>query len=352
MDPRDFVLKRSADVKGTSIEGPDLYRASLEEILESYTRIGFQATHFGRAVEIWRRIEQEREKTGWPRVFLAYTSNIISSGLREIIAWLVKHRKVDVIVTTAGGVEEDFIKVLKPFILGDWHVDDAKLREAGINRIGNIFVPNDRYIAFEKHMMRLFDELLEMQRKRGAPLAASEVVREMGRYIAEHFGREKEKSVLYWAYKNDIPIFCPALTDGSIGDMLYFYKESRGDRELKIDIAEDIVRLNNLAVDAKKTAVIVLGGSLPKHAVINANLFRGGADYAIYITTAVPWDGSLSGAPPSEGVSWGKLRSRADYVEIWADATLVFPILVHMALRAPKRREQTPKPSEENAQNA
>lgn len=353
MDPRDFVLKRSVDVKGTPIEGPDLDTASLEDILEAYTRIGFQATHFGKAVEIWRRLETEREKTGWPRVFLAYTSNIVSSGLREVIAWLVKHKKVDVIVTTAGGVEEDFIKVLKPFILGDWHVDDAKLREAGINRIGNIFVPNDRYIAFEKHMMRLFDELLGMQRERGAPFSASEVVREMGRYIAEHFGEEKEKSILYWAYRNDVPIFCPALTDGSIGDMLYFYKESRGDHELRIDIAEDIVRLNNLAVEAKKTAVIVLGGSLPKHAVINANLFRGGADYAIYITTAVPWDGSLSGAPPSEGVSWGKLKSRADYVEIWADATLIFPILVHMALRAPKtktRKAKRPKKSQKGAE--
>ena len=115
--------------------------------------------------------------------------------------------------------------------------------------------------------------------------------------------------------------------------MLYFFKEERGDKELIIDIANDIVKLNNLAITAKETASIILGGSLPKHAIINANLFRGGTDYAIYITTAIPWDGSLSGAPPSEGVSWGKIKAKADYVEIWSDATLVFPILVWMVMK-------------------
>lgn len=333
-DPKDIVLKKSSDVQGIPIEGPDFDSLqSIEEVFERYMQIGFQATHLGKAIEIWRKIEAERKKGEDLRVFLGYTSNIISSGLREIIAWLVKHKKVDVIVTTAGGIEEDFIKVLKPFILGDWNVDNAKLREHGINRIGNIFVPNDRYIEFERYMLPFFERILELQRERGAPLSASEYIHEMGKYMDEKLGPEKEKSVIYWAYKNNIPIFCPALTDGSIGDMLYFFKEERGDRELKIDIANDIVCLNNLAIEAEKTAVIVLGGSLPKHAVINANLFRGGSDYAIYITTAIPWDGSLSGAPPSEGVSWGKIRAKADYVEIWADATLVFPILVYMALK-------------------
>ncbi len=330
-DPKDVVLKASEDVEGLPIEGPDFDSVrSLEEVVEKYEQIGFQATHLGKAIKIWRKIEAERAKGNEVRVFLGYTSNIISSGLREIITWLVKHKKVDIIVTTAGGIEEDFIKVLKPFILGDWHVNDAAMREKGINRIGNIFVPNDRYIEFEKYMLPFYERLLHMQRERGAPLSASEVIYEMGRYMDEKLGPEKESSVIYWAYKNNIPIFCPALTDGSIGDMLYFFKEERGDKELNIDIANDIVRLNNLAVEAKSTAVIVLGGSLPKHAIINANLFREGSDYAIYVTTAVPWDGSLSGAPPSEGVSWGKIRAKADYVEIWADATLVFPILAYM----------------------
>jgi len=335
LDPKKAVLKESSTegIKELPITGPWLENVdSLEEIINYYERIGFQATHLGKAIEIWKKVEKKRENGEEVRVFLGYTSNIISSGLREIIAYLVKHKKVDVIVTTAGGVEEDFIKALKPFLLGDWHVNDAEMREKGINRIGNIFVPNDRYIEFEEYMIPFFERILEIERERGI-LTASEVIYELGRYMDEKLEKEKEKSIIYWAYKNNIPIFCPALTDGSFGDMLYFFKEERGDKELIIDIANDIVKLNNLAITAKETASIILGGSLPKHAIINANLFRGGTDYAIYITTAIPWDGSLSGAPPSEGVSWGKIKAKADYVEIWSDATLVFPILVWMVMK-------------------
>jgi len=336
LDPKKAVLKESSTegIKELPITGPWLENVdSLEEIINYYERIGFQATHLGKAIEIWKKVEKKRENGEEVRVFLGYTSNIISSGVREIIAYLVKHKKVDVIVTTAGGIEEDFIKALKPFILGDWSVNDAEMRQKGINRIGNIFVPNDRYIEFEKYMIPFFERLLEIERREGRPLTASEVIYKLGRYMDEKLGKEKEKSVIYWAYKNNIPIFCPALTDGSFGDMIYFFKEERGDRELIIDIANDIVKLNNLAITAKETASIILGGSLPKHAIINANLFRGGTDYAIYITTAIPWDGSLSGAPPSEGVSWGKIKAKADYVEIWSDATLVFPILVWMVMK-------------------
>jgi len=336
LDPKKAVLKESSTegIKELPITGPWLENVdSLEEIINYYERIGFQATHLGKAIEIWKKVEKKRENGEEVRVFLGYTSNIISSGVREIIAYLVKHKKVDVIVTTAGGIEEDFIKALKPFILGDWSVNDAEMRQKGINRIGNIFVPNDRYVEFEKYMIPFFERLLEIERREGRPLTASEVIYKLGRYMDEKLGKEKEKSVIYWAYKNNIPIFCPALTDGSFGDMIYFFKEERGDRELIIDIANDIVKLNNLAITAKETASIILGGSLPKHAIINANLFRGGTDYAIYITTAIPWDGSLSGAPPSEGVSWGKIKAKADYVEIWSDATLVFPILVWMVMK-------------------
>ncbi len=326
LDPKDIVLKKSEEIKGVKIEGPWLEEdLSLDEIIKKYyLKIGFQATHLGKAIEIWKKIESRRDKV---RVFLGYTSNMVSSGLREVIAYLVKNKKVDVIVTTAGGVEEDFIKCLKPFILGKWNVDGRELREKGINRIGNIFVPNDRYIEFEKYMMEFFS-LLEDKKI----VSSSEFCYKLGEFMDKKLGKEKEKSIIYWAYKNNIPIFCPAITDGSIGDMLYFYKKYNKS-ELKIDIAEDIVKLNDLAIDAEETACIVLGGSLPKHSIINANLFREGADYAIYITTALPWDGSLSGAPPEEGMSWGKIGKEADYVEIWGDATIIFPILVYCVFK-------------------
>jgi deoxyhypusine synthase len=321
MDPKDIVLKPSEEPEGDSIEGPWPEDTSLEELVKNgFYKIGFQATELGRAVQIWKEIENHRNDI---TIFFAFTSNIISSGLRELIAWLCKEKKIDVIVTTAGGVEEDFIKCIKPFVLGDWDLDNRLLREKGINRIGNILVPNDRYIEFEKHMMKFFEKYQK--------ITPSEFCMELGKWIEKHFPKSRERSYLYWSYKNNIPVFCPALTDGSIGDMLYFYQKNGG--TLELDIAPDIVKLNDLAVEAKKTACIILGGSLPKHAVINANLFREGTDYAIYITTAVPWDGSLSGAPPEEGLSWGKISSKASHVEIFGDATIIFPLLVYSVFR-------------------
>mmetsp|Transcript_27004 Transcript_27004/g.23889 ORF Transcript_27004/g.23889 Transcript_27004/m.23889 type:complete len:127 (-) Transcript_27004:607-987(-) len=93
------------------------------------------------------------------KIFLGYTSNLISSGLRETIKFLVKNKLVDCIVTTAGGVEEDFIKCLAPTYMGDFHVDDKSYRKNGLNRIGNMVVPNDNYCKFEDWIMPIFDEM-------------------------------------------------------------------------------------------------------------------------------------------------------------------------------------------------
>ena len=113
-----------------------------------------------------------------------------------------------------------------------------------------------------------------------------------------------EESVWYWAYKNNIPVFSPALTDGSLGDMLYFH--SYKNPGLKLDIIEDIRLMNNQAVHAKNTGMIILGGGLVKHHINNANLMRNGADFAVYVNTAQEFDGSDSGARPDEAISWGE----------------------------------------------
>jgi len=126
--------------------------------------------------------------------------------------------------------------------------------------------------------------------------------------------------------KNDIPVFCPALTDGSLGDMLYFHSfRSPG---LIIDIVQDIRNLNELARTSRKAGMIILGGGVCKHQIANAMLIRNGADFSVYINTGQEFDGSDSGARPDEAVSWGKIRAGAESVKVFADATLVFPLLV------------------------
>eukprot|EP00455_Lapot_gusevi_P044885 TRINITY_DN567_c0_g1_i2.p1 TRINITY_DN567_c0_g1~~TRINITY_DN567_c0_g1_i2.p1 ORF type:complete len:208 (+),score=88.27 TRINITY_DN567_c0_g1_i2:33-626(+) len=133
-------------------------------------------------------------------------------------------------------------------------------------------------------------------------------------------------SVYYWAWKNEIPVFCPALTDGSIGDMIFFH--SFNHPGLIVDLVSDIRKINSIALQSRKTGMIILGGGVVKHHICNANLMRNGADFAVLINTAQEFDGSDAGARPDEAVSWGKIRMDAKPVKVYCDATLAFPLLV------------------------
>lgn len=146
--------------------------------------------------------------------------------------------------------------------------------------------------------------------------------------MIERLGHEinDESSVLYWAAKNKIPVFCPALTDGSVGDMLYFHSYKK--RGFVLDINKDIRAINDLAVQSHCTGQIIIGGGLVKHHTCNANLMRNGANYSVYINTGQEFDGSDSGASPDEAQSWGKIRIDAKPVKVSADASLVFPLIV------------------------
>lgn len=260
-----------------------------------------------------------REKSNCT-IFLGYTSNLISSGIRETFRYLAQHNMVDCIVSTAGGIEEDFIKCLAPTYLGDFSLKGSDLRERGINRIGNLLVPNENYCLFEDWLMPILDKMLEEQKNEGVLWTPSKMIARLGKEI------DNPESVYYWAYKNNIPVFCPALTDGSIGDMIYFH--SFKNPGLVLDIVEDIRRVNSQAVYAANTGMIILGGGVIKHHICNANLMRNGADFSVFVNTAAEFDGSDAGASPDEAVSWGKIKKTAKPVKVYGEATLIFPLLV------------------------
>lgn len=138
-------------------------------------------------------------------VFLGYTSNLISSGLREVILHLVKHKQVACLVTTAGGIEEDFIKCLGKTYLADFNLDGADLRKRGMNRIGNLIVPNDNYCKFEDWLMPILDTMLAEQKASGVVWTPSAFIRRLGKEIND------EESVYYWAYKVNTCLYASTL---------------------------------------------------------------------------------------------------------------------------------------------
>jgi len=225
-------------------------------------------------------------------------------------------------VTTAGGIEEDLIKCLAPSYHGEFSLRGDQLRAQGLNRIGNILVPNENYCKFEEWVTPILTKMLEEQKTKNKIWSPSKMIRRFGREI------NNPESVYYWAHKNKIPVFCPAITDGSIGDMIYSHSFKHPG--LIVDIAQDIRKINTLALWAVKTGVIILGGGIVKHHICNANLMRNGTEYAVYVNTGQEFDGSDSGARPDEAISWGKIKPDAKPVKVYADASIVFPLLVAM----------------------
>ncbi len=315
-DFKENILKKSVEIEGISIKGYDFEgKVNYSELIDSFASTGFQATQLSRAIEIIKKMRKERAY-----IYLGYTSNMVSSGLRDIFRYLAEHKLVDVIVTSAGGIEEDFIKCLGDFKLGSFNADGTKLREKGINRIGNIFVPNSRYVKFEEWVLPILEK-----HKADKDLTPLKLIRLLGQEI------NNPESIYYWCYKNDIPVFCPAIMDGSLGDMIYFFKTKNP--QFKLEITEDTVDLNNTSAGKTKTGMIILGSGVVKHAICNANLYRNGADYAVYINSFQEFDGSDSGASPEEAKSWGKIKGshESEVVKVVCDATIAFPLIAAKA---------------------
>jgi len=291
----------------------------------------------------WRDPETGAKTT----IFLGYTSNLISSGLRGTLRYLVQHSHVSAIVTSAGGIEEDIIKCLAPTYMGAFATPGSQLRSQGLNRIGNLIVPNNNYCLFEDWVVPILDKMLEEQeasKGKGEEdeihWTPSKIIRRLGKEI------NNEESVLYWAYKNDVPIFCPALTDGSLGDMMYFHTFKSSPQQLRVDIVEDVRKINTIGVRAKRAGMIILGGGIVKHHIANACLMRNGAESAVYINTAQEFDGSDAGARPDEAVSWGKIKVGADHVKVYVEATACFPLIVAATFaKGDSQPQETQKPA-------
>lgn len=328
------------------VKGYDLNKGiDYQEMFKTFIHTGFQATAVGEAIEIindmikWRLSDDEIEedeqdhykdpevrKNTKCTIFLGFTSNMGSCGMREYIRYLCQHKMISCIVTTCGSIEEDIMKTFVNHYMGDFNLDGAKLRNQGINRIGNLLVPNDNYVKFEEWFLPLVHEMHEEQKTQGKFFTPSEIIMRCGKKLADENQKKKEESIYYWCYMNDIPVFCPGLTDGALGDVMYF--DSYRDPGFICDINHDLRKLNDISMKSKKSGQIIIGGGIVKHHINNANLMRNGANYSILINTAQEFDGSDAGARPEEAISWGKIAIGAKSVKVYSEATLVLPIII------------------------
>jgi len=283
--------------------------AIIRQMLESG---GFTAKNLALGVEILEAMLKEREILN----FLSFPACIIATGTRGIVRDMVKRKWFHVLVTTCGTLDHDLARCYRDYYQGDFYMDDKELHRKGISRIGNVLVPNASYGEIIEEKMTEFLKSIYAEGKR--ELATYELCWEIGK-------RLNENSILYWCWKNGIPVIVPGITDGAVGYQLWMFSQDH--KDLKINVLKDEQLLNDMVWQAKKSGALIIGGGISKHHVLWWNLFKKGLDYAVYITTAVEYDGSLSGARPREAIAWGKIREKAKTVTIEADATIALPMM-------------------------
>lgn len=288
----------------------------VSELVDSYEFIGFQSVELQRASDVIVKMKKDSAK-----VFLTFTSNMVTSGLRGFFAQLIDLGIADVIVTTVGGLEEDIMKATgEDFQIGSFQTDDVELHEQGINRVGNLLIKTESYMNFESLVDRILKKLYEKQNR----WAVSDMLREIGLML------DDESSILYQAAKNNIPIFCPAITDGAFGFHLYLFQQEHPD--FIVDVVKDFGNILFASSHDDRKGVIALGGSISKHHAILSTLLNGGAEYAVYMTTAHRTSGSMSGANTNEAKSWGKVKDESDVATVIGDVSITFPLAMIRAL--------------------
>jgi deoxyhypusine synthase len=289
----------------------------MREVVELYRRIGgFQALHVAEAYDVLKEAVEEADLR-----FFSFTGNLVATGLREVIAEAVKRGLFNVVVTTAGALDHDIAKAMGArYMPGSFDLDDVELARKGLHRLGNVVISKEEYGPFVERFVLRFCERLW-----GRSVATYELAYELGREMPED-------SMLGAAARAGVKIFVPGITDGAVGTALLtcndLARTKRGGSRVLVDVLKDEEMLRELVYSSKKLAALIVGGGISKHHVIWWAQFRGGLDYVVYISTAVEYDGSLSGARPREAVSWGKVKPSAKSVYVYADATLVLPILL------------------------
>jgi deoxyhypusine synthase len=253
--------------------------------------------------------------------FLSFTGNLAATGTRGVFKELVKRKLVDVVITTCGTLDHDMARCWRNYYRGSFVMNDTKLHKEGINRLGNVLVPNDSYgIIIEQKMQELLENLWNEGKRE---ISASQLCREIGTRCCN------ETSIIYWAAKNNIPVYVPGITDGAVGYQTWMFSQ---DHDFKLNLLKDSGELNELVFTAKKSGALIVGGGISKHHTIWWNQFKDGLDYVVYVSTADEWDGSLSGARPREAVSWGKISEKAKRIMLEGDASLILPIMTSSLL--------------------
>jgi deoxyhypusine synthase len=298
-----------------------------DEILARMERISFQGRNLATAHRIWQQMLSDDVT-----IFLGVAGALSAGGLRLIVAHLIAHRYIDCLVSTGANLYHDLHETRgQAHYIGSPRADDAVLAEERVDRVYDTFASEQEFIGNDIWIAEFVGGL------EGRPYTTRELLYTLGRYLWETTGQD---GILTAAYRANVPIFCPAIADSSIG-MGLSQARHKSPQAGHVDVIGDIIESANLVIRRPRTASIVLGGGTPKNfinqASVQAEFYNpdvGGHQYALQIVTDVPHFGGASGSTLEEAQSWGKLASTAAKVTVNADATIALPLLVSALARS------------------
>ena len=323
-------MKKKSRFLQTPIE-PFAVEAGLttDQVLARMERISFQGRNLATAHRIWQKMLQDDVT-----IFLGMAGALSAGGLRLAVAHLITHRYIDCLVSTGANLYHDLHETRgQHHYIGSPHADDAALAEDRIDRVYDTYASEDEFCSNDAWIAD-FATTLELR-----PYTTREFLHLLGGHLWNTTGRD---GILTAAYRANVPIFCPAIADSSIGMGLSQARQKKAGAGY-IDTIGDIVESANLIIRRPRTASVVLGGGTPKNfinqATVQAEFFSdevGGHRYALQIVTDVPHFGGASGSSLEEAQSWGKLATDSARVSVQADATIALPFLLSaLATTAP-----------------
>jgi deoxyhypusine synthase len=293
------------------------------QLLEEMSGISFQGRNLSTALSIWKEMLKDNLV-----IFLGLAGAMIPAGLRQVVVYLIKNRLIDCLVSTGANLFHDLHESLgKYHWIGDHRSNDLKLKDSGIDRIYDTYALEVEFREvdeFIKEFALSFD------------LDKNYSTREFFYLLGKRLSQIKKKEgVVSSAYTYGVPIFCPAIGDSSYGISLVEMSKKKNKR-FQFDVIKDAEEISNLALWAKSTGVIYIGGGTPKNFIQQAEVIaslqrksrKSGHKYAIQIVVDAPHWGGLSGCTFTEAQSWGKIHPRAMMVTVYSDATIALPFLV------------------------
>lgn len=313
------------ELLSTPIEQVDLSRIrNLTDLVEAYKGASVQARNLGACATVYENMLLDPVR---PTVILGMAGPLIAAGLRLVLRDMVRHGLVDCVVTTGAIVYQDFYQALgHQHYRGHPAMDNLELREHFIDRIYDTLVDEQKFREVDAYIGRAAEQL--------EPRGHS--TREFLRFLGEIAHRRDDRGILATCFELDVPVFCPAMNDSSIGiGLTEHYAAHRGKPRFHLDPIRDNYELTQVKGKSKKTGVVYLGGGVPKNYVNDVEVIAevlgydvAGHEYALQITTDVPDTGGLSGSTLEEAQSWGKIHREARKATVRCEVSLALPLLV------------------------